>query len=149
MINSILLGQLEYFRVHKTTKTMKRLKIYEPCSWLLTFVIVVIKIGTVNGVTIPNMNMDCYIQEGNLNIGFMKQIHKMETDTFCGDNLESEYELQYVEAFRWAIDQVNARTDLLPNITLGFAVLDDCGRDLTALAKSLYLIPSSDQSENR
>ena len=128
---------------------MKTLPFYELCLWLLPLVIVVTKIGIVNGVTIPNMNMDCYIQEGHLNIGFMKQIHKMETDTFCGDNLESEYELQYVEAFRWAIDQVNARTDLLPNITLGFAVLDDCGRDLTALAKSLYLIPSSDQSENR
>ena len=128
---------------------MKKLRTAQLWSWLLPFVIVVIKIGIVNGATIPNMNMDCYIQEGNLNIGFMKQIHKMETDTFCGDNLESEYELQYVEAFRWAIDQVNARTDLLPNITLGFAVLDDCGRDLTALAKSLYLIPSGDQSENR
>ena len=93
--------------------------------------------------------MDCYIQEGNLNIGFMKQIHRMETDTFCGEDLESEYEMQYVEAFIWAIDQVNARPDLLPNITLGFAVLDDCGRDLTALAKSFYLLPSNDQSKNR
>ena len=73
----------------------------------------------------------------------------MDTDSFCGQDLESSLELQFVEAFRWAIDQVNAKTDLLSNITLGFAVLDDCGRDLTALAKALYLVPPDENPEHR
>ena len=68
----------------------------------------------------------------------------METEKYCGTELESDLELQFVEAFRWAVDRVNSRHDLLPNITIGFSILDDCGRDLTALAKSLYLIPPDD-----
>ncbi len=113
------------------------------------FALVSLRILLATAIVIPDLEMDCYIEEGDLNIAFIKQIHTMDIDSFCGEDLESEYELQYVEAFRWAVHQVNARTDLLPNLTLGFAVLDDCGRDLTALAKTLYLIPDDSDHRNR
>ena len=130
--------------------TGKRRENY-PYPWVLLLItLLTIKDDKyVNAISIPNLSMDCYIQKGDLNIGYIKQIHKMNTDNFCGEELESSLELQFVEAFRWAIDQVNSRPDLLPNITLGFAILDDCGRDLTALAKSLYLIPSNDYQKDR
>lgn len=129
--------------------TRKRHENY-PWVLLLLLKLLIIKDDKyVNAISIPNLSMDCYIQEGDLNIGYIKQIHKMNTDNFCGEELESSLELQFVEAFRWAIDQVNAKADLLPNMTLGFVILDDCGRDLTALAKSLYLIPSNNHQKDR
>lgn len=108
-------------------------------------VLVVLLLGRTSALVIPGLEMDCYIQAGDLNIAYMKEIHSMSIESLCGQDLESEYEMQYVEAFRWAVDQVNLRTDLLRNISLGFAVLDDCGRDLTALAKSMYIIPNNDR----
>lgn len=35
--------------------------------------------------------------------------------------------LQEVEAFLWAVDQINQHTQLLPATTLGALVLDTCG----------------------
>ena len=48
------------------------------------------------------------------------------------------------EAFVYAINQVNSRLDLLPNITLGFIIIDNCYQDLAGLASSLYLVPDPD-----
>ena len=45
------------------------------------------------------------------------------------------------QVFRYAINEINQKEDLLPNITLGFIIMDDCFRDLTALARSLTFIP--------
>ena len=39
------------------------------------------------------------------------------------------------------VDDVNNRSDLLPNITLGLLMLDSCNRDLGGLAQSLKLLP--------
>ena len=42
---------------------------------------------------------------------------------------------------RYVIADVNSRVDILPNITLGLVILDDCGRDLAALAQTLRFLP--------
>ena len=42
------------------------------------------------------------------------------------------------------IADVNSRTDILPNITLGLVILDDCGSELAALAQSLRFLPLAD-----
>ncbi|XP_059805541.1 glutamate receptor, metabotropic 6a [Hypanus sabinus] len=58
-----------------------------------------------------------------------------------------------MEAMLYALDQINADPDLLPNITLGARVLDTCSRDTYALEQSLTfvqaLIRRKDTSEVR
>ena len=45
---------------------------------------------------------------------------------------------------RYVIADVNSRVDILPNITLGLVILDDCGRDLASLAQTLRFLPLAD-----
>ena len=48
--------------------------------------------------------------------------------------------LQRAEAMAFAVREINAREDILPNVTLGFVIMDDCSKDTTALARSLHFI---------
>ena len=43
--------------------------------------------------------------------------------------------VQHTEAMVYAIDNINADPRLLPNVTLGFVILDDCLKPTTALAQ--------------
>ena len=47
---------------------------------------------------------------------------------------------------RYVIADVNSRMDILPNITLGLVILDDCRRDLGALAQTLRFLPIADRT---
>ena len=46
---------------------------------------------------------------------------------------------------RYVINDVNSRSDVLPNITLGLIALDDCRRDISGLAQTLRFLPLVDQ----
>ncbi|XP_076364290.1 uncharacterized protein LOC143253792 [Tachypleus tridentatus] len=53
-------------------------------------------------------------------------VHKPSANFLqCGD-LNSDSGLQQVEAFLWALDQVNKNLQILPGVTLGGVVLDTC-----------------------
>ncbi len=49
--------------------------------------------------------------------------------------------MQYVEAVKYAVDQVNKNQELLPDHELGFAILNDCGGNGAAITKTLQLLP--------
>ncbi|XP_067671621.1 metabotropic glutamate receptor-like [Haliotis asinina] len=51
--------------------------------------------------------------------------------------------LQRVEAVAFAVGEVNGRKDILPNVTLGFTMMDDCSKDTTALVRALHLIQNN------
>ena len=48
-----------------------------------------------------------------------------------------------MEAFRYAIEQVNRNTTLLPNITLGWVILDACANRDAYFARALQMLPDS------
>lgn len=50
--------------------------------------------------------------------------------------------MQRMEAMLYAIDEINNRTDLLPNITLGATVIDSCSSDTYALEQSMEFVRS-------
>ncbi|XP_071105255.1 uncharacterized protein [Haliotis cracherodii] len=54
--------------------------------------------------------------------------------------------LQRVEAVAFAVREVNSREDILPNVTLGFTMMDDCSKDTTALVRALHLIQNNGAS---
>jgi ABC-type branched-subunit amino acid transport system substrate-binding protein len=45
------------------------------------------------------------------------------------------------EAMPFAIKEINARNDILPNIKLGYAIFDSCFSDRNTLAQTLYMVP--------
>ena len=53
----------------------------------------------------------------------------------CGVGLRESGVVQHTEAMVYAIDNINADPRLLPNVTLGFVILDDCLKPTTALAQ--------------
>nr|KAG5710178.1 hypothetical protein BaRGS_006697 [Batillaria attramentaria] len=48
--------------------------------------------------------------------------------------------LQKTQAFVFAVEQINKNPAILPNLTLGFAIADDCSKDTTAMARALHFV---------
>ena len=92
---------------------------------------------------VPRLEAGCYSQEGDLYLASMIRVTAKGTTggPMCSQKLHSLYRLQYVEAFVYAVEEVNKRQDILPNITLGFVVVDTCGLDLAALAQATHFLP--------
>ena len=40
----------------------------------------------------------------------------------------------------YAVQEINNDTTVLPNVTLGFAIVDDCNKDTTAMTRALQFI---------
>ena len=90
---------------------------------------------------VPGLPMDCYAEDKDINLAFMVKVTSKGSDVLCTGKLYSADRVKYVEAFIYSIRKINERNDLLPNVTLGFVIMDTCGRDLACLARATYLIP--------
>lgn len=67
-----------------------------------------------------------YQLKGDINIGGVFPLHQAgHNGTFCG-RLRELGVLQRAEAMAFYIKEVNKNKELLPGITLGFTILDDC-----------------------
>ncbi|XP_069980760.1 uncharacterized protein [Penaeus vannamei] len=67
-------------------------------------------------------------------------IHQPSPDgSDCGDTINEEI-LQEVEAFLWAVDQINQHQKLLPSTTLGALVLDTCGSRIRTMNQVTSLV---------
>lgn len=78
--------------------------------------------------------------DGDVFLGGLFPVHaKGIGSTFCGE-LNEQVGIHRVEAMLYAIDQVNNNKNLLPNITLGTEIRDDCGTVNTALEQCLNFV---------
>ncbi|XP_042874253.1 uncharacterized protein LOC122254577 isoform X2 [Penaeus japonicus] len=67
-------------------------------------------------------------------------VHQPSPDgSDCGDTINEEI-LQEVEAFLWAVDQINQHQKLLPSTTLGALVLDTCGSRIRTMNQVTSLV---------
>ena len=78
---------------------------------------------------IPGMRTDVYYQPGDLVLGGLFRVHRFSTSELCSRHIQPQKQFQYHEAMVHAIAMMNKRNDILPNTTLGFAILDDCTKD--------------------
>lgn len=92
-------------------------------------------------IVVPNLPSKQYIQEGDLNLGGIFPISSYSTTMPCGSKLRSLGIVQFVEAMVYAIETINNNTSILPGIKLGYAILDSCLKDTTALAQALHFVP--------
>ena len=112
-------------------------------SVLVTSLVLLVSLQTsvVQTFTVPELNPEPYMDLQDINIGLMVSIRRPSFTKYCADNWGSPEQSQLAEMLPFVVKQTNARTDILPNITLGYVVLDGCQRDVTALGKALSLIP--------
>ena len=95
-----------------------------------------------NTVPLNSLNWSSYSEHGHLNIGAVFPINTYDTkQRLCSESLLGTLQTQFVEAFVFGIKEVNKRNDILPNITLGFVILDDCTNDRVSLARAMSFIP--------
>ncbi|CAG5116838.1 unnamed protein product, partial [Candidula unifasciata] len=73
-----------------------------------------------------------YIRYGDLNIGSIISGLDYSVDGLCGNKPFVNASFHFSEAIAYAIDEVNKNKEILPNVTLGFVILDDCMKETTA-----------------
>ena len=105
--------------------------------------------GIFGTISVPDLSGKCYYNLGDVNIALFVQISAAGQDQLCADDMKSKYKPQYVESFKYALDEINRNHKILPNVTLGYVVMDICGRDLVALARSLAFISESGLESNK
>lgn len=79
------------------------------------------------------------IMEGNLILGGLMMVHSREDSMMCGP-IMPQGGIQALEAMLYTLDRINADKILLPNITIGAHILDDCDRDSYGLEMAVDFI---------
>ena len=54
---------------------------------------------------------------------------------------------QSAHGVAFAINQINKRHDILPNVTLGYVILDDCGNHISAIPRMVQLLPVQERDK--
>lgn len=78
------------------------------------------------------------IMEGDLILGGLMMVHSREDTMMCGP-IMPQGGIQALEAMLYTLDQIN-RKGLLPNVTIGAHILDDCDRDSYGLEMAVDFI---------
>ncbi|XP_032292728.2 metabotropic glutamate receptor 2 isoform X2 [Drosophila virilis] len=81
------------------------------------------------------------IVEGDVILGALMMVHSREDSITCGP-IMPQGGIQALEAMLYTIDRIN-EMDLLPNITLGAHILDDCDKDSYGLEMAVDFIKGS------
>ena len=81
------------------------------------------------------------VQLADLNLAGFFPIGTYSTVHKCGNEINLNF-LVSAEAMVYAINDINKRTDLLPNITLGYVIMNDCKKESTAIGHALHLNPA-------
>ncbi|XP_050327469.1 metabotropic glutamate receptor 2-like isoform X2 [Bactrocera neohumeralis] len=81
------------------------------------------------------------IVEGDVILGGLMMVHSREDTVMCGP-IMPQGGIQALEAMLYTIDRIN-EASLLPNITLGAHILDDCDKDSYGLEMAVDFIKGS------
>ncbi|XP_034248278.1 metabotropic glutamate receptor 2-like [Thrips palmi] len=82
------------------------------------------------------------VVEGDLVLGGLMMVHEREDSVVCGP-IMPQGGVQALEAMLYTLDVINGDPDLLPGITLGAHILDDCDKDTYGLEMAVDFIKGS------
>ena len=86
-------------------------------------------------------NSTAYYHLEDINIGVILPVHTHTNDIWCRGDIRGLVTLQRIEAFRFVIDEINRKHDLLPGLRIGYTIMDDCYSPATALTQVLKMLP--------
>lgn len=78
------------------------------------------------------------VVEGNVLLGGLMMVHERENTMTCGP-IMPQGGVQALEAMLYTLDRVN-KEKLLPNVTVGALILDDCDKDTYGLEMAVDFI---------
>ncbi len=78
---------------------------------------------------VPDLDSSVYSMEGDIVLGGIFRIHQYSNDKLCSPEVQNQNLFQYAEAMVHSVHYVNSIDTILPNITLGFTILDSCTKD--------------------
>ncbi|CAL1533000.1 unnamed protein product, partial [Lymnaea stagnalis] len=81
-----------------------------------------------------------YIRPGDVNIGGIISGLQYDKDGLCGDSSFIDSSFHFSESVVFAIEEINRNLSILPNVTLGFAILDDCMKETTSAIHAISFI---------
>lgn len=79
------------------------------------------------------------VVEGDIVLGGLMMVHEREDSVTCGPVMP-QGGIQALEAMLYTLDRINADPFILPNITLGAHILDDCDKDTYGLEMAVDFI---------
>ncbi|GLG95070.1 LOW QUALITY PROTEIN: Metabotropic glutamate receptor 2 [Gryllus bimaculatus] len=79
------------------------------------------------------------VVEGDLILGGLMMVHEREESVTCGPVMP-QGGVQALEAMLFTLDVLNAEPALIPNVTLGAHILDDCDKDTYGLEMAVDFI---------
>ena len=97
----------------------------------------------------PGLPADDFYQDGDIIIGALSPIYEIVPNVICGASRINNYRLQTVRAMIYTIDQINMDPTILPNISLGYVIVNDCERESVAVAKSTKFLSSGSPGTDR
>ena len=100
-------------------------------------------------IIVPDLPPKQYVTEGDLKLGGIFPISGYSGSGPCGPEIRNTGILQYIEAMVFAVKEINNRSDILPNVTLGFAILDSCLKPTTALVQALHFVPRQQMAPHK
>ena len=118
--------------------------------WLTcALLLLVVPSDAADNVLPPNQNQKRRIArvEGDIVLGALFPVHrqpplKIAYTRHCGEIWE-QYGMHRIEIFLRTLDEINAKKELLPNITLGADIRDSCWYAPVALEQSIDFIKNS------
>lgn len=90
----------------------------------------------------PSLPEEDLYQPGDINLGALVRLYYPSPEGHCGGEL-AHVGVQVAQAIRWSVSKINNDSKILPNISIGFILLNDCGREGVALARAMKFLPPS------
>jgi hypothetical protein len=95
-------------------------------------------------LAVPNLIGDrgdvMIASKADINFGFMTSFHVSSDNIRNCDTMRASACTTALPSLRFALRDLNRRADVLPNITVGFVAVDDCGTPIRALEVSSYFV---------
>ncbi|XP_064649788.1 metabotropic glutamate receptor 3-like [Lineus longissimus] len=88
----------------------------------------------------PDISGGVEFEEGDVIISGLFDLHRYDERNACGSQVDISGTYRAL-AFKYAVDEINKRHDILPREKLGYVFLDCCKKGTTSLARSLYTVP--------
>jgi ABC-type branched-subunit amino acid transport system substrate-binding protein len=86
-----------------------------------------------------NSNRRLIVSDGDVSIGYITTVHDSSDNHLSCDVLTPKSCTLGLQPLKFALNELNRRPDILPNITVGFVALDSCGTSVGSLQASTVI----------